>query len=65
MPTLIAAAVADGSDGGPGPAMAAAGIPDTTTSLYVGAHHDLHAQHPDRLAAELVALAARTVAVPR
>ena len=45
--------------------MAAAGIPDATTSLYVGAHHDLHAQHPDRLAAELVALAARTVAVPR
>jgi len=65
VPTLIAAAVADGSDGGPGPAMAAAGIPDTTTSLYVGAHHDLHAQHPDRLAAELVALAARTVAVRR
>ena len=65
VPTLIAAAVPDGGDGGPGPAMAAAGIPDTTTSLYVGAHHDLHAQHPDRLAAELVALAARTVAVRR
>ena len=26
---------------------------------YVGAHHDLHAQHPDRLARDLLSLAAR------
>ena len=65
VPTLVAAAVPDGSDGGPGPAMVAAGIPDTTTSLYVGAHHDLHAQHPDRMAADLLELAARATAVPR
>ena len=37
-------------------------LPDATTSLYVGAHHDLHAQHPERLAADLLALAARAEA---
>ncbi|HYN74982.1 MAG TPA: alpha/beta hydrolase [Candidatus Limnocylindria bacterium] len=35
-------------------------IPDAEVSWYVGAHHDLHAQDPDRCAADLLALAART-----
>jgi pimeloyl-ACP methyl ester carboxylesterase len=65
VPTLVAAAVPEGTDERRGPDRAAAGIPDATLSLYVGAHHDLHAQHPDRMAADLVALAARTQEVLR
>ena len=34
-------------------------IPLAEVSWYVGAHHDLHAQLPDRCAADLLALAAR------
>jgi len=40
-------------------------LPDATASWYVGADHDLHAQHPRRLAADLVALAARVEAGAR
>jgi pimeloyl-ACP methyl ester carboxylesterase len=59
VPTLLAVAVANQADKRPDVDLAAARISDCTTSLYVGAHHDLHAQHPDRLAGELLALAAR------
>lgn len=34
-------------------------IPDAEIAWYVGAHHDLHAQQPDRCAADLLRLAAR------
>ena len=34
-------------------------IPAAEVAWYVGAHHDLHAQQPDRCAADLLALAAR------
>jgi pimeloyl-ACP methyl ester carboxylesterase len=40
---------------------ALAALPDGRVSWYEGADHDLHAQHPDRLAADLLALA-RSVA---
>jgi pimeloyl-ACP methyl ester carboxylesterase len=56
VPTLIAVAVPADGDDRPGPEDAAAGLPNSTLSRYVGAHHDLHLQHPDRLAAELLAL---------
>lgn len=64
VPVLLAAAVADP----PSPdeerkraavAEALADLSDAEVSWYVGAHHDLHAQHPDRLTADLLALAAR------
>ncbi len=35
-------------------------IPDSEVRWYVGAHHDLHAQQPDRCTADLLALEART-----
>lgn len=41
---------------------AAAALPDATVRWYVGADHDLHAQHPDRCAADLLALARRAEA---
>lgn len=65
VPALIATAVAAETDPRPGPDEAAALLPDSTTSLYVGAHHDLHAQHPDRMAADLLALAGRAQGVRR
>jgi pimeloyl-ACP methyl ester carboxylesterase len=65
VPVLLAVAVAAEGDDRPGPETAASLLPDSTTSLYVGAHHDLNAQQPDRLAAELLALAARAEAVRR
>ena len=34
-------------------------IPGAQVAWYVGAHHDLHAQQPERCAADLLALAAR------
>jgi hypothetical protein len=34
-------------------------LPDADVRWYVGAHHDLHAQLPDRCAADLLDLAAR------
>ena len=66
---LCPAAAADGRDGAPDPdgrsarrrtgvAEALAGLPDARVSWYAGADHDLHAQHPGRLAADLLALAA-------
>jgi pimeloyl-ACP methyl ester carboxylesterase len=41
---------------------AAQGLPDAVISWYVGGHHDLHAEQPDRCAAELLELAARVEA---
>lgn len=49
VPTLLAVALAAEGDDRPGPDMAAAGISTSAMSVYIGAHHDLHAQHPDRL----------------
>ena len=63
VPVLLAAAVASEDADRSGPDLAASLLPDSTTSLYVGAHHDLHAQQPDRMAADLLALAARAEAV--
>jgi hypothetical protein len=38
---------------------AADALHDATIREYVGADHDLHAQHPDELATDLLGLAAR------
>jgi pimeloyl-ACP methyl ester carboxylesterase len=65
VPTLIAVAVAAEDDAHEGVETATSLLPDSTTSLYVGAHHDLHAQHPARMAADLLALAARADEVLR
>jgi pimeloyl-ACP methyl ester carboxylesterase len=40
-------------------AAVAATLPDATVSEYAGGDHDLHAQQPDRVADDLLALAAR------
>lgn len=64
VPALVAVAVpADAPDDRPGPERAAALLPDAVVSRYVGAHHDLGAQQPDRLAAELLELATRAEGV--
>ena len=63
VPALVAPAVAgDGDERRAGPERALSLLPDAAVSWYVGADHDLHAQQPDRLAADLVALAARVEA---
>ncbi len=53
---------AGGSIGSPAVAEALAGLPDVRVSAYVGAHHDLHAQHPERCARDLHDLADRAAA---
>ena len=53
VPVLLAPARAEGD---PAVADALASLPDARVSYYPGAHHDLHAQHPDRLAADLLRL---------
>ena len=59
VPTLLMAAV-DAVPASPTPVTdALERIPGAEVSWYVGAHHDLHAQLPDRCAAELLALAGR------
>jgi pimeloyl-ACP methyl ester carboxylesterase len=59
VPTLLLAAV-DAVPVHPTPVTDALdGLPAAEISWYVGAHHDLHAQHPDRCAADLLSLAAR------
>ena len=63
VPALVAPAVGgDGDERRAGPERALSLLPDAEVSWYVGADHDLHAQQPDRLAADLVALAARVEA---
>ncbi len=60
VPALLAVAVpAGGDDPRAGLQDAEELLPDVVVSRYVGAHHDLHAQQPDRMAADLLALAAR------
>jgi hypothetical protein len=67
VPALVAPAVGDDDPDGSdprrrGPERALALLSDAVVSWYVGADHDLHAQHPGRLADDLVALAARVEA---
>ena len=63
VPSLLAVAVpADGEDPREGLRVAEELLPDVVVSRYVGAHHDLHAQHPDRMAADLLDLATRAEA---
>lgn len=63
VPILVAVAVPADEGDRPGPEDAVAALPAARLSRYVGAHHDLHAQHPDRLSAELLELAADAEAV--
>ncbi len=56
---LIPAAGPDDAPDGVREALAA--LPDAQVSYYPGAHHDLHAQHPGRLAADLLRLAETAV----
>jgi pimeloyl-ACP methyl ester carboxylesterase len=61
VPALLAAAVPAGADEvhRADPLAAAALLPDAEIRWYEGADHDLHAQHPDRLAADLLDLSRR------
>ncbi len=62
VPTVLLAAV-DAVPAGPTPAAEAAErIADARVIWYVGAHHDLHAQQPDRCAADLLTLARHVAA---
>ena len=66
VPALVAPAVGDdGDERRAGPDRALALLPNAEVSWYVGADHDLHAQHPGRLAEDLLALAARVEAGSR
>lgn len=65
VPALLMAAV-DAVPVGRTPVTEAAdGIADAEVVWYVGAHHDLHAQQPQRCADDLLALAARADAAGR
>lgn len=55
VPVLLAPA-AGPDDTSDGVREALAGLADVRVAHYPGAHHDLHAQHPDRLAADLLTL---------
>ena len=57
VPVLLVPA-SDSADPPDGVQAALAALPDARIAYYPGAHHDVHAQHPDRLAADLLALAA-------
>lgn len=59
VPTLLMAAVDAVPVGSTPVTEALDAIPDAQIAWYVGAHHDLHAQQPDRCATDLLALAAR------
>jgi pimeloyl-ACP methyl ester carboxylesterase len=65
VPTLLAPAVPAGDLRRAGPRAALELLPDVTVSWYEGADHDLHAQQPDRLAADLLALVDRVEAARR
>jgi pimeloyl-ACP methyl ester carboxylesterase len=67
VPVLLVPAVGEQADPADGPRErsvrddvlgALAALPDGRVRWYPGADHDLHAQHPDRLAADLGELAA-------
>lgn len=62
VPALLLAAGGNGPDPAAKQAEvadAAAGLPDVEVRWYDGAHHDLHAQQPERTAADLLTLATR------
>lgn len=62
VPALLLVAVGAGPDATDKRAAvgeALAGLPDSHVRWYVGAHHDLHAQQPERTAADLLTLADR------
>jgi pimeloyl-ACP methyl ester carboxylesterase len=67
VPVLLAPAVPPDADDPrrAGPRAALDLLPDATVSWYEGADHDLHAQQPDRLAADLLSLVERVEAVRR
>jgi pimeloyl-ACP methyl ester carboxylesterase len=69
VPVLLAPAVAAGeppdAPGRAGPSTALELLPDATVSWYEGGDHDLHAQQPDRLAEDLLALVDRAEAAGR
>jgi pimeloyl-ACP methyl ester carboxylesterase len=69
VPVLLAPAVPAGAPpdapGRAGPATALELLPDATVSWYEGGDHDLHAQQPDRLAGDLLALVDRVEAAGR
>lgn len=57
VPALLVPAVAEGDERKRETvARAAAALPNATTREYLGADHDIHAQHPKRLAADLLML---------
>ena len=64
MPVLLLPALAADDPRASGPLEALVLLPDATVAWYAGADHDLHAQHPDRVAADLLALATRVEARP-
>ncbi len=59
VPVLLVPAVATPVAGPAEVAEALALLPRAEVAEYAGAHHDLHAQYPDRLAGDLLSLAAR------
>lgn len=61
LPAVAAAGVEDDPRAA-APREALAALPDATVRWYVGADHDVHAQHPGEVAADLLALAARAEA---
>jgi len=59
VPVLLMPAVDEVPTAPTPPTVALDALPDAEIVWYVGAHHDLHAQQPERCAADLLALAAR------
>ncbi len=57
VPVLLVPAAGE-ADAPDGVREALAGLPDARVAYYPGAHHDIHAQHPGRLAADLLGLLA-------
>jgi pimeloyl-ACP methyl ester carboxylesterase len=62
VPVTLMAAVSDVPTEQTAVTQAADALPDSRISWYVGGHHDLHAEQPDRCAAELLELATRVEA---
>jgi pimeloyl-ACP methyl ester carboxylesterase len=59
VPTTLMAAVTEVPSESTATTLAAEAVADARISWYVGGHHDLHAQQPDRCATELLELGAR------
>ena len=63
VPAVLLAAAGGEQDPRREPVLEAArALPDAHARWYVGAHHDLHAQHPEQVSADLQELAARVEA---